>query len=184
MSKELDADTFCLLGIAIYLTQKFEFGLYGIAAHLTHLPEVKKNRNFSALTPQDFLSTDPDKKKLRKATLGQLASAFGEKLALPASDLEAYVKRRNIIAHEFWRETSTNKGTGIISDPHTFLLEFIKETELWVSAIQGLLSHFIEAAARKEGREREITITAKDIDNRKKYESLVIKVMSKQNGAT
>lgn len=184
MSKELDADAFCLIGIAIYLSQKLEFGLYGLAAHMTHLPESKKIKNFSSLTPQNFLSTDPDKRKLRKATLGQLVSAFGEKLLLPANDLEAYVKRRNVIAHEFWRETSTNNGTGIINDPHTFLLDFIKETELWISAIQGLLSHLIEAAAQKEGREQETVITERDINNRKMYESLIAKAVSERNRAT
>ncbi len=168
----------------MYLAQKFEFGLYGIAAHMTHLPSSKKIKNFSALNPQDFLSTDPDKRKLRKATLGQLASAFGEKLMLPANDLEAYVKRRNIIAHEFWRETSTNKSTGIISHPHTFLRDFIRETELWISSIQGPLSHLIKAAAQKEGREQEMVITEKDIDDRKIYESLVAKVVNERNRAT
>lgn len=48
-------DECALLGAAILSAQKLEFTLYGIVAHLSHLPEAQKEKRFRDLTPERFL---------------------------------------------------------------------------------------------------------------------------------
>ena len=38
-----------------------------------------------------------------RATLGQLAKVYGTEFLLSADDLEAFVKNRNLIVHDYWR---------------------------------------------------------------------------------
>lgn len=169
----INEETFLLLGLALYCAQKFEFGLYGIASHMSHLPEAKKDKRFANLTPNDFLSPDPAKKALRKATLGQICTLFGERLLLSGEELEQLVTDRNLIVHDFWREVRPMRGAVSIPNPNDFLRAFITNVERLNAAIKGLLSYLMEAAAKKEGRSGEITVTDADLENRKIFESIV-----------
>ena len=169
----INEETFLLLGLALYCAQKLEFGLYGIASHMSHLPEAKKDKRFANLTPDDFLSSDPEKKALRKATLGQICSLFGERLLLSGEELEQIVTDRNLVVHDFWREVRPMRGVVGIPNPNDFLRSFIKNVERLNVAIKGLLSLLIEAAAQMEGRSEEIAVTNADLENRKIFESIV-----------
>ncbi|UCV13333.1 hypothetical protein [Quatrionicoccus australiensis] len=169
----IDEETFLLLGLALYCAQKFEFGLYGIASHMSHLPEAKKDKRFANLTPDDFLSADPEKKALRKATLGQICTLFGERLLLSGEELEQLVTDRNIVVHDFWREVHPMRGVVGIQNPNKFLRGFITNAERLNAAIKGLLSHMMEAVAQKEGRSGEVAVTDTDLESRKIFESIV-----------
>lgn len=171
----IDEETFLLLGLSLYAAQKFEFGLYGIASHMSHLPEAKKDRRFANLTPDVFLSSDPKDKEKRKATLGQICELFGDRLLLSSDELESFVANRNLIAHDFWRAVRPLRGHVEISNPNEFLRDFIRSAQEQTSTLQGLLSHLMEAAAKKEGRSEEIFLTEGDIENRKVFESVVAK---------
>lgn len=169
-----------LLGTAIWTVQKLEFALYGLAAHSAHLPEAQKDKRFANLTPQDFLSTDPEKKASRNATLGVLTTTFGDRFRLPAHDLEDLVARRNLIAHEFWREVGSKKGTGAVSDPTSFLHQFTEDCKEWLLAVGGLISHLVEQAAINEGRTEEHKITETDLLLRRKWELKILKWFEEQ----
>lgn len=169
----INEETFLLLGLALYCAQQFEFGLYGIASHMSHLPEARKDKRFANLTPNDFLASDPEKKALRKATLGQICTLFGERLLLSGKDLEQLVTDRNLIVHDFWREVRPMRGGVGIPNPNDFLRTFITNVERLNAAIKGLLSYLKEAAAQAEGRSDEITVTDADLENRKIFESIV-----------
>lgn len=166
-------DTFTLLGIAVLLCQKIEFGLYGIASHLPHLPEAKKDRRFANLTAEIFLSSDPKHAQLRKATLGQLTPVFGDRLLLSGPELEEFVIDRNRVMHNFWRDTRPRRGVTAIPDPDAYLRDFIARAEKFTRTIQGLISHMQEAAAGKEERLAELQITESDRENRAIYEQFV-----------
>lgn len=174
-SVNIDEETFLLLGLALYAAQKFEFGLYGIASHMSHLPEAKKDRRFANLTPDVFLSVDPKDKEKRKATLGQICELFGDRLLLASDELEGFVVKRNLIAHDFWRAVRPLRGYTEIPNPNEFLREFIRAAQKQTSVMQGLLSHLMEAAAQKEGRSDEFSLSEGDIENRRVFEAVVAK---------
>ena len=164
---------YSLLGQALWLAQRIEYGLYGLAAHMPHLPEAKKDKRFANLTPDDFLSPDPAKKKLRKATLGQIYDLFGDRLNLSGKEFDQFVAHRNLIVHDFWRETNPGRGGISIPNPEQFLREFLNRAIRLDSAIQGLYAYSIEAAAEKEGRLDELKTTERDTKNKQEYASLV-----------
>jgi hypothetical protein len=169
----IDEETFLLLGLALFCAQQLEFGLYGIVSHMSHLPEAKKDKRFANLTPNDFLSPDPEKKALRKATLGQICTLFGERLLLSGKELEQLITDRNLIVHDFWREVRPIRGIIGIPNPNDFLRNFIMNVERLNAAIKGLLSYLVEGAAQKEGRLEELTITNVDLESRKIFQSII-----------
>ena len=67
-------NTYTLLGIALYRTQKLELILYGLAAHYSHIPAVQKEKRFRELDPETFLRGDLSG---LKSTPGQICKAFG-----------------------------------------------------------------------------------------------------------
>jgi hypothetical protein len=144
---------------------------------MSHLPEAKKDRRFANLTPDVFLSSDPKDKEKRKATLGQICVLFGDRLLLSSDELENFVMNRNLIVHEFFRAVRPLRGHIEIPNPNEFLRNFIHSAQRQDSAMQGLLSHLIEEAAKKEGRSEEISLTESDIENRKVFEAVVAKRM-------
>ena len=172
---DIDEETFFLLGLALYAAQKYEFGLYGIASHMSHLPEAKKDKRFARLTPDIFLSPDPKDREKRKATLGQMCKLFGNRLFLSSDDLEEFVSNRNLIAHDFWREIRPLRGRTGIPNPNEFLRNFIRSTEQQTSAMLGLLSHLMEAAAKRQDQPEDVLLTERDLEYRKAFESLVVK---------
>jgi hypothetical protein len=161
-------DEMALLGVAVLAAQKFEFALYGIIAHLSHLPEVKKEKRFRDLTPEKFLRGDI---KYLKATLGQLGLAFGGLLMLNPNELKSYIDDRNLISHNYWRKTRSNiKGTVNLTNPEVFLNNFIASSDQWISIINGLLNMVINAAAEKEGRLSEINFSLQQKNDIAAYE--------------
>ena len=96
------------IGTAILAAQRIEFLLYGIIAHIK--PESKE-RDKRHLTGESFLRGDVSD---LRATLGQIAKVYGTEFLLSADDLEAFVKNRNLIVHDYWRLTK-----GLIRDGQT-----------------------------------------------------------------
>lgn len=154
-------DECALVGAAVLSSQKFEFALYGIVSLLPHAPEAQRERRFRNLTLETFLRGDTADLKV---TLGQLVSAFGDKLLLNTRDLEKFVNDRNLIAHNYWRLTKSNiAGGGKLDDPEAFLKDFLGRCDHWASIARGLVCLFMHAAAEKEGRVSETNFDAQQL---------------------
>ncbi len=152
-----------LLGTSIMLTQKFEFALYGMVAHCSHLPEAQQEKRFRDLTPEAFLRGDPSN---LKATLGQLAAKFGEPLLLASNELDQLVEDRNLIAHSYWRTFHADiGGRDRRQDAELFLTGFISLVEHLLKVISGLLTRLRIEAALKEDRASELNIGDDDLAN-------------------
>jgi hypothetical protein len=150
-----------LLGTALLLAQKFEFALYGIVAHLSHLREAQTEKRFRKLTPEAFLRGDPSD---LKATLGQLAARFGKPLLLASNELDQLVADRNLIAHNYWRTFHADiKGTDRRQDAEMFLTRFISLVNHLLKVISGLLTRLRIEEALKEGHAGEITLDEDDL---------------------
>ncbi|MEZ5451755.1 MAG: hypothetical protein R3E93_02885 [Thiothrix sp.] len=158
------------LGEALFIAQKVEYILYGIASHMGHLEEAKKDWRFAKITAKDFLSDDPEKRSLRTATLGRLYKLFGERLGISSLPFDLFVKERNFFAHEFFRALSRNANE---AEYLKRLADFIGLSTLTEKALRGLLSELMEAAAKKEGRESEFKIQPEDKLNRNYYKAFV-----------
>jgi len=147
-------DECALLGASLLAAQKFEFALYGIISHLSHLPEAQKEKRFRELTPEKFLRGSPED---LKATLGQLETAFGDKLLLSTDELRGFIRDRNLIAHNYWRLTRSNiKDAEKLENPNSFLRSFLERCEHWTTITRGLLYVFMKASAEKQNRTSEI----------------------------
>lgn len=149
-------DELTWLGASVLAAQRIEFGLYGIAAHAAHTTPAAKEKRFRALTPEDFLSGDPVK---LKATLGQLVNVFGDQFLIRTAELDKYVDDRNLIYHNYWRLTrgNTRGGQTRLDSPIVFLREFVERSDRLNSIIKGFYAHLMTAAAKKEGRNFQIT---------------------------
>ncbi|PYE35764.1 hypothetical protein C8J35_102146 [Rhizobium sp. PP-F2F-G38] len=158
---------FRLLGLVLYTFQKIEFGLYGIAAHLSHLPEAQNDRRLASLTGEKFLRGDP---RQFKVTFGQLVAVFSDVLMLSSPELHKIVENRNIIIHNYYRKFHT-KFSDSLSDENkvTFLEKVLIEALEFLSVLQGLFVVLKEAAAKKEGRVQELVISDEDRQNRHAY---------------
>ena len=168
--------TLLLLGKAVLMSQKLEFVLYGLIAQAYHLPNIKRDKRFAHLTPQDFLSIDPEKRKLRKATLGQVIKGFYDMAFFSMTELESIAERRNFIAHELWRALEVDKikvFPGGVADPDEFLIQFTQDCEEWISILRGFLSIIIESGMKNLGRESELVFTEEDIVNRERFNFVV-----------
>ncbi len=162
-------DECALLGAAILSAQKLEFALYGIVAHLSHLPEAQKEKRFRDLTPEKFLRGNVDD---LKATLGQLETAFSEKLLISTSDLKDFVRDRNLIAHNYWRLTKSNiNGGEKLTDPEAFLRRFLARCDQWASIVRGLLWVLMRATAEKEGRLSELNFNEQQMSDIAAYDA-------------
>jgi len=151
--------TFILLGVAIYSIQKFEFGLYGLASHYTHVPQAQKDKRYQKLDPEKYLRGDLSELRV---TLGQLAYTFGDTFYLKGDFLDEFLEKRNIIVHRFWRLTHDRRNDAPFEDPDVYLENFVHECEHWIKILRGILSLVIEGAAIKEGRESDFTRTDED----------------------
>lgn len=150
-------DECALLGESLLGAQKFEFALYGLVSHLSHAYDGKKDKRITETTPEKFLRGTVDDIKL---TLGQLETAFGEKLLISNNELKQFINDRNLIAHNYWRLTKANiKGAENLENPKEFLSSFINKCQYWQSVINGCLWLFMQAAAKNEGRINEISFT-------------------------
>ena len=165
----MDITTECsLLGACLIAVQKVEFNLYGIAAHLSHLPEAKEKR-FRELTPEKFLRGDPND---LKATLGQIEKVFGEKLSISTDELTTFIEQRNLIAHNYYRLTRKSiKGAQQLPNPEEFLRSFLSQCGYWEKVMFGLLSLMLVAAAQKENRENEVQLSEGQVSAIEAYRS-------------
>lgn len=145
-----------LLGGCLMAAQKMEFILYGIASHLSHIPEAKEKR-FRQLTPEKFLRGDPSE---LKATLGQMEKVFGEKLHISSSELNEFIRHRNLFAHNYYRLTKIQiAGTKNLENPEEFLRKFLEQCAYWENVLSGLLYLMLVNTAKKENRECEINLS-------------------------
>jgi hypothetical protein len=160
-------DECALLGAAILSAQKFEFSLYGIVSHLSHLPEAQKEKRFRDLTPEKFLRGNTEDLKV---TLGQLEKNFGERLFISTNELEEFIRDRNLIAHNYWRLTKSNIKEGEkLANPEVFLKEFLSRCDQWTSITKGLLYLLIEASAKNEERLSDVNFSEQQFNDIKSY---------------
>ena len=110
--------TILLLGACLYSVQRLEFGLYGLAAHYSHIQKAQANRQFKDLDPEKFLRGDLSD---LRATLGQVARTFGEELKIEGDFLDGFLERRNVIVHRFWRYTNDRKDDAPFADRDQYL---------------------------------------------------------------
>ena len=120
------------IGGAVMASQRVEFLLYGLAAHVKD--EIKdKNRRFRGLTPETFLRGNLAD---LRGTLGQLVEAFGSKFLLTTGELEQFVQDRNLIVHNYWRLARSGAsdvigGERLKGDPVGFVIRFLQQCEHW-----------------------------------------------------
>ena len=163
----MDINVECqLLGACLLGAQKVEFSFYGIAAHLSHLPEAKEKR-FRELTPELFLRGDP---KDLKSTLGQIEKVFGKKLNISCDELTEFINSRNLIAHNYYRMSRKGiRDAHQLDNPELFLREFLEECKYWERILNGLLYIMMEGLAERDGRTNEITIDSQQRADMKAY---------------
>ena len=143
-------------GILLIETQKVEFIIHGLVSHFNE-NILKTNKQFEKLTPRIFLDNDENSKKKRKQTLGLIVKILLENNDFFSdTELNMFVKNRNIFVHSFWREflfgTKIKNREGIINGLK-FIIEFSKENIKWKSLFKGLLYLFAFEASKKENKE-------------------------------
>ena len=148
------------IGAAVLAAQRVEFLLYGLVAHIRD--DLKQgDRRFSGLTPESFLRGNVSE---MRATLGQLTRAYGENFLLSADDLTAFVKKRNLIAHDYWRLAKANiRDAEELQNPMAFVQGFLVDCQRWERLLRGVLANFRLAAARNVGDEGKAQLTADDL---------------------
>ena len=131
-----------------------EFLLYGLASHLTHLPEFQ-SRRYESLNAETFLRGDLAN---QKATLGQLVRDFSDKLLITSEELGKFVEDRNLIAHNYWRLVHANiQGGQSMSDPRRFLQDFANRCAHWENVLRGFLALAKIVLAERSGTAVEIS---------------------------
>ena len=162
-----------LLSTALLLSQGVEFGLYGIAAHLSHTDVAQKDKRFKDLNPETFLRGDPSD---LKASLGQLVELWGDLLMIKTDRLVKYYQDRNLIIHNYRRVFMMEiKGNPPRTDGVKFLRAFIVESSEIKQILLGLVYLMGKAIAIKEGREKEIQYGEKEDRCIKAYHQHAIK---------
>lgn len=149
------------IGAAVLAAQRVEFLFYGLVAHVKQ--DLKQgDKRFRHLTPESFLRGEPSD---LRATLGQLAKAYGPKFLLSADDLEAFVKNRNLIVHDYWRLSKAHIRDGsTLENPMEFLQKFLEDCQRWEGILRGVLVVMRQAIDRKIHGEQQITLTQEDLD--------------------
>ena len=154
------------VGAAVLAAQRIEFLLYGIIAHVK--PELKgRDKRFRHLTPESFLRGDVSD---LRATLGQLAKAYGTKFLLSAADLETFIKNRNLIVHDYWRLCKARIRDGqTLENPMAFLQEFFDDCQRWEGILRGVLANMKLSVAKTTGGELQPALTPDDLDYMDQY---------------
>ena len=134
------------VGGALLAAQRVEFLLYGLVAHIK--PELKQTeRQFRDLTPESFLRGDVSE---LRATPGQLARAYGCRFQRSTDELDAFVKSRDLIAHDYWRLSEARIRDGAeLENPIDSLRGFIEDCQRWEEILRGLMAHMKLAVAQK-----------------------------------
>ena len=176
MATSGEDDVYSLIGLALVAAQRIEFLLYGIASLAGHTPAAQKEKRFRELTPEKFLRGGESE---RKATLGQIVETFGDAFLIRTEDLVTFYKDRNLIAHDFVRTFRMNiRGTNPRRDAREFLFSFLERALYWEDVLRGFLAELKIAAAKKEGREAELEITADDFARMETYRKLAERHLS------
>lgn len=168
MSRSFDDDRIlreCLtIGAAVLAAQRIEFLLYGMIAHVK--PELRKrDKRFRHLTPESFLRGDVSE---LRATLGQLAKAYGADFLLSAHDLDTFVKKRNLIVHDYWRLSKARIRDGqTLEDPMAFVQEFLNDCQRWEGVLRGVLANMRQGVASRTGVHP--ALTPDDLDYMAQY---------------
>ena len=154
------------VGAAVLAAQRIEFLLYGLSAHVK--PELKSgDKRFRDLTPEGFLRGDPAE---LRATLGQLAKAFGPKFLLSSDDLEEFVRARNLIVHDYWRMSKARIRDGRrLESPLTFLLKFLHDCQHWEGILRGVLVTMKLSAATSADDGEPLALTQEALDYMDEY---------------
>ena len=157
--KELISFLYECCGIILIEVQKVEFIIHGLVAHFNK-NILRTNKQFEKLTPRIFLDNDEKSRKTRKQTLGNIINILLKNNDFfNDSELNEYVKNRNIFVHSFWRDfLSGNKieNREEILNAMKFLMEFSKENIKWKSLFKGLLYLFAVVCAEKENKDVEL----------------------------
>ena len=138
-----------MIGLALPVAQRVELLLYGLVAHVRD--ELKQgDRRFRGLTPVSFLRGDDSE---MRATLGQLATAYGEDFLLSSDDLTAFVKKRNLIALDYWRLARASiRDAEELQNAMGFVQGCLADCQRWERILRGVLANFKLAAASKRRR--------------------------------
>lgn len=99
-------ELFSLIGICLIASQRMEFLIQGV---VSLYGGIDKNKQFKNISPQAFLEDSEEGKKLRKKTLGQLIDKTKEFEIIDSIRLDNYVKLRNLIVHNLWRDELNGK---------------------------------------------------------------------------
>ena len=167
-----EIEEYAMVGAAVLASQRVEFLLYGLVAHLNDQARGQ-DRKFKHLNPEDFLRGDV--RNLR-ATLGQLVKTFGDKLLLTTAELEQFVNDRNLIVHNYWRLTKSGiEGTKRLEEPEKLLMTFLHKCDHWEKVLRGLMVRMRIQIAKNVGNEENARITAEDQQYMEYYEGIVEK---------
>jgi len=131
-------ETYQLLGIALLKSQIVEFNLCGILVHINKNCLSKNNKRLNELTPEKFLSSNPEYQKLRKMTLGEISVCFPSNI-INSDKIEEYISDRNIVVHNFIRETDSKFATNGVINPTDFLQKFINDSNELINVLHGLI---------------------------------------------
>lgn len=146
-----------VVGAAVLASQRVEFLLYGLIAHVKD--KIKnEDKVFQGLTPENFLRGDP---AALRATLGQLVRAFGDILPLTTKELKQFVEDRNLIVHNYWRLTKSGIRDGAhLENPLGFVIRFLNQCARWEEILKGILAYLRLSSAG--GDEQKAGITEED----------------------
>ena len=168
-----------LLGVALLQVQRLEFALYGVASHLTHLEPVRKHKKLKNLTGESFLRGSLSELNM---TFGQLNKAVSEQILICTDELSAFVRKRNILVHDYWRLVKSNiKGAKKLDDPERFLREFVDDCKYWDAVFQGLVFTLMRISAAKDQRLDELNFDEAKFKCIEAYEIHAAKVINKEN---
>ena len=80
-------------------------------------------------------------------------------------DLEAFVKNRNLIVHNYWRLCKASIRDGqTLENPMAFLREFLDDCQRWEGILRGDLAAMRLSAAVASGGELQPALTPNDLD--------------------
>ena len=85
-------------------------------------------------------------------------------------DLEAFVKNRNLIVHNYWRLCKASIGDGqTLENPMAFLREFLDDCQRWEGILRGVLANMKLSVAIATGGELRSALTPDDLDYMDQY---------------
>ncbi len=131
-------ELFRLMGLCLFSSQRIEFMLQALIGLFSR---GFNDKQYKSITPSSFYEDSPSGKKLRKKTLGALTIKTKEFDIIDSERLEVYVKNRNYIVHNLWREKLNESLNGEKIDECIELCNsFIAETDKFERSFYGFLN--------------------------------------------